>query len=86
MLNRRPLVLSGSNGLKIKKYRSKRQRRAFTTQDTRQQILGQELQNIKRGIALNLPPIRNMKSTIRSQRQDWKRPLNPLKGEDTLTK
>ena len=66
----------------LTKVRANIKRKAETTQDTTQQILTVELQNITPAAAVNLPPLSSMRRNIRLQRQDRNVLPNPLRRED----
>ena len=55
-------------------------RRAETTNERTQQVLAGELMGVSEGAAANLPPLSNMRRTIRSQRQTNENlPPNPVR-------
>ena len=53
----------------ITKVRANLKRKATTTQETPQQILGAELTNVTAAAAVNLPNLSNLQRNIRHQRQ-----------------
>lgn len=68
--------------VEVKKIKAGIKRRALTSHDTCQQILGAELQNVSQSAAVNLPQLNNIKRNIRAQRKDQNVPPNPLRRED----
>lgn len=57
-------------------------RKTETTNDTCQQILGSELQNISQSAAVNLPQLNSIRRNIRAQRQDRNVLPTPLRRQD----
>ena len=53
-------------------------RKAETTEETSQQILGAELQNVSEGTAVVLPPMITLRRNIRYQRQERNLPPTPF--------
>jgi len=51
---------------------------SYITQNPPQQILGEALQGISEDASVNLPAIDHMRRTIRHQRRDNERPVNPV--------
>jgi hypothetical protein len=68
--------------VEVAKVKSAMKRRAETTNDTCQQILGVELQRISQSAAVQLPQILHIKRCIRSQRQVRNILANPQRRED----
>ena len=68
--------------VEIAKVKSSIKRKSTTTQDTSQQILAVELQNISQSAAVNLPQMNTIRRNIRAQRQDRNILPTPLRRED----
>ena len=68
--------------LKLKKSRHALKERAENTNDTSQQILGAELQNINESTTVNLPALNNMRRNIRRQRGQNNMPPIPQRKEE----
>ena len=66
----------------LTKVRASIKRKASTTQDTDQQILGTELANLTPTAAVNLPNLSNLRRKIRCQRQEQNILPNPTRKED----
>ena len=66
----------------ITKVRANIKRKATTTQETAQQILGAELTNVTAASAVNLPNLSNLRRNIRHQRQQQDILPAPLRRED----
>ena len=68
--------------VEVAKVESSIKRKSTTTQDTSQQILAVELQNVPQSVAVNLPQINSIRRNIRAQRQDRNILPTPLHRED----
>ena len=66
----------------LSKVRANIKRKASTTQETAQQILGTELTYITDAAAVNLPSVTNLRRNIRHQRRQQNILPNPLRRED----
>ena len=66
----------------LTKVRARIKRKASTTHDTTQQILGPELANLTPTAAVNLPNLSNLRRNIRRQQQEQYILPNPPKKED----
>ena len=66
----------------LTKVRASIKRKASTTHETTQQILGTELANLTPAGAVNLPNLSNLRRSIRRQRQEQNILSNPPRKED----
>ena len=62
----------------VTKMKANIKRKAETTEETSQQILGAELQNVSEGAAVVLPPMSTLRRNIRYQQQERNLPPTPL--------
>ena len=62
----------------VTKMKANIKRKAETTEETSQQILGAELQNVSEGAAVVLPPMSTLRRNIRYQRQERNLPPTPF--------
>ena len=63
--------------VEVTKVKSRIKRKATTTLETPQQILGTELRNILEGTATSLPVVSTLRRNIRKARENFDTPPNP---------
>ena len=68
--------------VEVAKVKANIKRKAQTTTDTPQQILGAELRNISQDAAANIPSTSTLRRNIRKAREDNDVPHNPVTRED----
>ena len=68
--------------VEVAKVKANFKRKAYTTTDTPQQILGAELRNISHDAAASIPSTSTMRRNIRKAREDNDVPHNPVTRED----
>ena len=68
--------------VEVTKVKSRIKRKATTTLETPQQILGTELRNISEGAAASLPGISTLRRNIRKVRENFDTPPNPATREE----
>ena len=73
--------LPSQTKIEVKKVKARVKERAENTNDTSQQILGAELQNINESTTVNLPALNNMRRNIRRQRSEQHAPI-PQRREE----
>ena len=64
--------------VEVVKVKATMKRRAETTEETTQQILGASLNNVSEGAAAIMPSVGSLRRNIRHARQDRNMPPNPL--------
>ena len=80
-LNEHTHLLSQTK-IEVKKVKARVKERAENTNDTSQQILGAELQNINESTSVNLPALNNMRRNIHRQRGQNNMPPIPQRREE----
>ena len=73
---------SSQTQVEVAKVKANIKRKAQTTTDTPQQILGAELRNISQDAAANIPSTSTLRRDIRKAREDYDVPHNPVTRED----